>query len=135
MKNESKTEELTFRRIKDLGPDEPSADFTQKVMQSVLSENLQAYAPRRRRHLWLIGLIPAILIISWGIITILQRTEYIDRLRASIKEVIQPFLDSFLLIIVHIKTLSIHPTILISFTVILSLLIVEEFFSSMKQPA
>ena len=134
MKNNNKTiEDLTSRWIKNLRPDEPSADFTQKVMQSILSENLPAYSSRQRNYFWLIGLIPIIIIISWYFLVIFQLTGYIDHLWISVTKSIQPVLSALLSFYNQLKSISIQPTILISFLAILFLLIIEEFIGRTKR--
>ena len=133
MKDNNKTiEEITSRWIKNLGPDEPSADFTQKVMQSILSENIPAYSSRKRNYLWLIGLIPVIIIISWYLLVIFHLTGYIDHLWISVTKFIQPIFSYTLSLFIQFKSISIPPSILISLVAILFLLIIEEFVSRTK---
>jgi hypothetical protein len=133
MKKNNKTiEELTSRRIKNLGPDEPSADFTQKVMQSILIENRPVYSLPQRNYFWLMGLIPLIIIIGWYFLVVFQLTGYADRLWISVTKSIQLFLSIFLSFLIQLKNISIQPTILISFIAILFLLFIEEFLSRTK---
>jgi hypothetical protein len=128
MKNNKKNiEELTSSLIKNLGLDEPSDDFTQKVMQSILKANRPAYSLQSGKSFWLIGLIPVIIIICWYILVHFQLTGYIDRLWISVTDSIQSFLSKFLSFFIQIKNISVQPTILISFIAVLSLLIIEEF--------
>ena len=131
-KNNITIEELTFRRIKSLGPDEPSADFTQKVMQSISWENRSAYSLQRKNYFWMIGLISVIIIIGGFFLAIFQWPGYIDRLWVSLTEFLQPILNSFQSISVQLRNLSIQTTILISFIAIFSLLIIDEFVKRIK---
>ena len=134
MKHNNKTiEEITFNRIKNLGPDEPSADFTQKVMQSILKENRPTYTLRRRNYYWLMVLIPVLIIICWYFLVLFQLTGYIDRLWISVTDSIQSFLSKFLSFFIQLRNISIQPTILISFLAVLSLLIIEEFVSRTRR--
>jgi hypothetical protein len=132
MKNNKTIEEITSRWIKNLGPDEPSADFTQKVMQSILSENQPAYSSRQRNDFWLLGLIPVIIIISWYLLVIFHLTGYIDHLWISVTKFIQPVLSDVLSLFIQLKSISIQPSILIGLIAILFLLIIEEFVGRTK---
>jgi hypothetical protein len=132
MKNNKTIEEITSGWIKNLRPDEPSADFTQKVMQSILSENQPAYSTRQRNYFWLIGLIPVIIIISWYLLVIFHLTGYIDHLWISVTRFIQPVLSDVLSLFIQLKSISIQPSILITLIAILFLLIIEEFVSRTK---
>jgi hypothetical protein len=130
MKNNKKNiEELTSSLIKNLGFDEPSADFTQKVMQSILETNRPAYSLRSEKPFWLMGLIPVIIIISWYFLVHFQLTGTIDRIWISVTNSIQLFLSNFLSFLIQLKNISIQPTIMIGFITVLSLLIIEEFVS------
>jgi hypothetical protein len=132
MKNNKTIEEITSRWIKNLGPDEPSADFTQKVMQSILPENQPAYTSRQRNYFWLIGLIPVIIFISWYLLVIFHLTGYIDHLWISVTKFIQPVLSDVVSLFIQLKSISIQPSILISLIAILFLLIIEEFVGRTK---
>jgi hypothetical protein len=134
MKNDKKnTEERTSSRIKNLGFDEPSPDFTQKVMQSILKADQPAYDLRPGKSLWLMGLIPVIMIICWYLLVLFQLTGYIDRLWISVNNSVQLFLSKFISFFIQLKNISIQPTILISFVTVLSLLIIEEVVSLTKR--
>jgi hypothetical protein len=132
MNNNKTIEEITSGWIKNLGTDEPSADFTQKVMQSILSENQPAYSSRQRNYFWLIGLIPVIIIISWYLLVIFHLTVYIDHLWISVTRFIQPVLSDVLSLFIQLKSISIQPSILITLIAILFLLIIEEFVGRTK---
>jgi hypothetical protein len=134
MKNNKKNmEERTSSRIKNLGFDEPSPDFTQKVMQSILKADRPAYALRPGKSFWLMGLIPVIMIICWYLLVLFQMTGYIDRLWISVNNSVQLFLSRFISFFIQLKNISIQPTILISFITVLSLLIIEEVVSLTKR--
>ena len=132
MENNKTIEEITSGWIKNLGPDEPSADFTQKVMQSIVIEKQPAYFSRKRNYLWLTGLIPVVIIISWRLLVIFHLTVYIDRLWISVTRFIQPVLSDVLSLFIQLKSISIQPSILIGLTAILFLLIIEEFVGRTK---
>jgi hypothetical protein len=132
MKNNKTIEEITSGWIKNLGPDEPSADFTQKVMQSILSEKQPAYFSRQRNYFWLTGLIPVIIIISWYLLVIFHLTGYIDHLWISVTKFIQTVLSDVLSLFIQLKSISIQPSILIGLIAILFLLIIEEFAGRTK---
>jgi hypothetical protein len=134
MKNNKKNiEELTSGRIKNLGFDEPSEDFTQKVMQSILTANQPVHSMRPKRYYWLMGLIPVIIIICWYFLVHFQLTGYIDRFWISVTNSIQTFLGKFLSFLTQLRNISIQPTILISFITVLSLLIIEEFVNRSRR--
>jgi hypothetical protein len=132
MKNNKTIEEITSGWIKNLGTDEPSADFTQKVMQSILSEKQPAYSSPKRNYLWLTGLIPAIIIITWCLLVIFHLTGYIDSLWISVTKFIQLVFSDVLSLFIQLKSISIQPSILIGLTAILLLLIIEEFIGRTK---
>jgi hypothetical protein len=132
MENNKTIEEITSGWIKNLGPDEPSADFTQKVMQSIVIEKQPADSSRKRNYLWLTGLIPVVIIISWRLLVIFHLTVYIDRLWISVTRFIQPVLSDVLSLFIQLKSISIQPSILIGLTAILFLLIIEEFVGRTK---
>jgi hypothetical protein len=131
--NKINMEERTSRRIKNLGFDEPSPDFTQKVMQSILKAKRPVYDFRPGKYLWLLVLIPPIIIICWYILVLFQLTGYIDRLWISVNSFMQLFLGKFISFFVQLKNISIQPTILISFITVFFLLIIEEFVSVTKR--
>jgi hypothetical protein len=134
MKNDNKTiEELTSSRIKNSGTDEPSADFTQKVMQSILSENRPVTSLKPGNYFWLLGLIPVMLIISWYFLSIFKLTGTIHHLWISATNSIHIFFSTLLSFSDELESISIESTILISFIAILSLLIIEEFVSRTKR--
>ena len=132
MNNDETIEEITSGWIKNLASDEPSADFTQKVMQSIISEKQPAYSSRQRNYFWLTGLIPVIIIISWCLLVIFHLTGYIDHLWISVTRFIQPVLSDILSLFIQLKSISIQPSILIGLIAILFLLIIEEFVSRTK---
>lgn len=133
MKNNKTIDELTFRRIKNLRPDEPSVDFTQKVMQSILSEVKSSYTLPGRYRFWLMGLIPVILISGWYLFAILQWTGHIDTLWIAATALLQPLINIFRSLFMQLESLRIPPAILFIFVAILSLLVVEEFFDRKRQ--
>jgi hypothetical protein len=133
MKNNKTLDELTFRRVKNLRPDEPSVDFTQKVMQSILSAVNPSYTLPRRYNFWLMGLIPIFLIGSWYLFAILQWTGYIDTLWIAAAALLQPLISTFRSLFIQLETLRIPPATLFIFVAILSLLVAEEFLGRKRQ--
>jgi hypothetical protein len=122
-------DELTFKRIKNLGLDEPSADFTQKIMQAVLAEATTPVSVVRPRNYWywLSALIPAIIVVAWYLDNTYQWTGgAINHFFSSLANMLQPSLSAFFTSISQLKSISIQPIVFVSFAAILSLLIIEE---------
>lgn len=133
--NEKTIEELTFRRIKNLGPDTPSADFTQKVMQSIMAEKRPVYSPARIKYLWLTTMILVVFIICWYLVTKFHWSGYLDRFWIAVFDFLQSIVNVFLSISDQFKSVDMQPMVLISFVAMFSLLIIEEFIRRTKRAA
>ena len=133
MKNNiNNLDELTFKRIQNIRLDEPSQEFTQKVMQTILLKNASANSIKNRSYYWMIAIIPTFIFIVLYSIRIFHWTDIMNRLLfSSIKsmEVFLALLNSFLL---KIKNIHIHSTIMLSSCAVLFLLLIEEFLRRFK---
>jgi hypothetical protein len=125
-------EEITFSQIKKLGADSPSADFTNKVMQSILAENQEVNVPAPKRYFWLFVLVPLMVILCWYFLVLFNLNVLVVQYLSSITNSSNTFFNSFLNISNQLKNFSIQSTILISFVAIISLLILEELLSKWK---
>jgi hypothetical protein len=133
MKKNKTIDELTFHHIKNLGVDEPSADFTQKVMQSVSKEYQTIHTEKKRNYVWLISLIPVSIILGWFFLVMFDGTAYINRLWITATSSLHSIFSLFSPVFNQLKNLSVQPMIVISFIAMLSLLIIEEFISRAKK--
>jgi len=132
MKKDKTIEKLTVLMIKNLGLDEPSADFTVKVMQSIALEAQPEYLVQRN-YWWLLGLIPVFTAISWYFIVLFRLSGYVIQFLTSFLTIVQPFIAQFLSLFTQLKNLSISPLLLIGFIAVLSLLTIEELATRIKR--
>ena len=93
--NDNAIEKLTTDRIKKLGLDEPSADFTNKVMQLVVSEQ-PSFAAKQRNYWWLLAFVPLLVSIIWYSIIFFHLTSYISHLWNALAVNIQDFVITIL---------------------------------------
>ena len=133
MKKNKTIDELTFHHIKSLGFDEPSAGFTQKVMQSVSKEYQTIHTEKKRNYVWLISLIPLSIILGWSLLAMLDGTAYVYRLWITATSSLQSIFSLFSPVSHQLKNLSVQPMIVIIFIAMLSLLVIEEFISRAKK--
>jgi hypothetical protein len=125
--NKKNIDELTSVRIKNLGLDEPSDEFIQNVMQSILKADQPAYARRPVKYYWLLGLIPVVIIISWYLLVLFHMTGFVEGVWIAVTHAVESFLSKFLSFFIQMKSINLQPTILIGFFTVLSLLVIEEF--------
>jgi len=131
MKTNDKTiEALIAGKIKNLGLDEPSAEFTLKVMQVIAEQ--PAISVKQRNFWWLLALIPILVGIGWYILLILKLTGYITRLWESIVSGIQPYVAAIISLPDQFKSIKISPLLFIGFVAIIMLLTIEELYSRAK---
>jgi len=130
MKNNKNIDELTSKHIKNLGLEEPSADFTSKVMQSVALLPQPEIKPKQFKY-WYLLLIPVIAGSIPVTIIAFNLEDFLAIHWLSFKNSVHPFISSFVEIISSLKNVS--PIIIISFTAVLLLLIIEEVYSRNKQ--
>jgi len=131
MKTNDKTiEALIASNIKSLGLDEPSAEFTLKVMQSIAEQ--PAISVTQRNYWWLLTLIPILAGIGWYILLILKLTGYITRFWESIVSGIQPYVNTIISLPDQFKSIKVSPLLFIGFVAIIMLLTIEELYSRAK---
>ena len=132
MKTNDKTlDKLITGRIKNLGLEEPSADFTFKVMQSIASEP-SVYVVKQRNYRWVWALVPILIGFAWYSLVFFELTGYISRLWATIISTTQTYVTSLIPMMDQFRHLSIPPFLLIGFIAILTLLTIEELISRPK---
>jgi hypothetical protein len=128
MKNEKYLDEITSKHMKNMGLDEPSADFTLKVMQSI------ALAPQhqiaQKQKYWLLLFIPVLMGIGWYMIPSFNLSGYGHQLLFSVRDNIQPLVSSFSDFFSSLKNIS--PVIIISSLAVLLLLFIEELATRIK---
>jgi hypothetical protein len=134
-KSDKTIEKITARRIKKLGPDEPSDDFTIKVMQTIALETKPEFLVSQKNYRWLIVLIPLCVAISWYIIVLLKLSRYVMLFWTSFLNIIQPLNAQFISLISQLKNLYISPLFLIGFIAVISLLTIEDLISRIKHTA
>ncbi len=132
MKNNDKINDtLTADRIKNLGLEGPSADFTFKVMQAVVSEQ-PVYGVKQRNYWWLLTLIPVFVGIVWFSIVYFGLTVYISNFWVSVVSVVQPYANALVSMVKQVKHISIPMFLPIGFIAILTLLTIEELIGRTK---
>ncbi|MCB8999056.1 MAG: hypothetical protein H6540_03165 [Bacteroidales bacterium] len=111
--NDKKLDELTHEILSNLDRDEPSEQFTARVMDSVHSLDLQSDKNRFRTIYWFIPVLPVLFAIFWGILRIpgikeliLKNLDYINQsfglIGLFVRNLIKPF-----------TTMSVSPLMLI----------------------
>jgi hypothetical protein len=131
-KNDKILEQLTSRHIKSLGQDEPSADFTLKVMQSIAFEPQPEFVEQQKNYWWLLIFVPAITAIAWYCIVTLKLADY--RL-LSLENNMKPFIAPFIELFSKLKGITLSPLLMVSFIAILSLLLIEDLTKRVKHSA
>ena len=131
-KTDKTIENLTSNRVKKIGLEEPSADFTIKVMKSIVLENQPEYSAQQINYWWVLALVPLFTALGWYIVVFLKLSEHIFHFYVSLHIVIQPFITGFILLFNQLKNISISPLLLVSFLAILSLFTIEEFVHRIK---
>ena len=124
-------DKLLAGRIKNLGLEEPSADFTLKVMQSVAEQ--PAFEVKRRNYWWLLSLTPVLVGICWYFLLIFELTGYVSRFWTSIISGVQPYINAFVSLTDQLKGLKVSPLLIVGFIAIMMLLAIEELFSKAKR--
>jgi hypothetical protein len=131
-KTDHSIEELTAKRIKKLGLDEPSANFTLKVMEHITLEK-QPEILSQRINFWWFALTPVLAGITWYALVLLKPMGYFNKLWLSVLNFFQTFIDLFLSLVTNLKSISISPLLLVGFTAIFSLMTLEEIVHRMKR--
>jgi hypothetical protein len=129
MNNKKNIEELTSERIKNMGLEEPSADFTRKIMQSVALLP-KPKVEKKQINYWYLSIVPVIGLI-WLSLVVFKLTNYVIIYWQFFKNGIHPFITSMINIFSRLKNVS--PIIIISFIAVLILLVIEEVISRNKQ--
>ncbi len=130
MNNKKNIEELTSERIKNVGLEEPSADFTSKVMQSVVLLPQPKIEKKLINYRYLI-IAPVLIGLIWLSMVIFKLTDYIIMYWQFLRNGIRPLMTSLIDIFIQLKSVS--PIIIISFIAVLLLLVIEEVVSRKKQ--
>lgn len=119
-KNDKNIEKLTSGLVKNLGVEEPSSDFTQRVMQVVLLE--QKYSSKKN-YWWLFITIPVFFAVGWYIVELYDLQIFIHMYLSNITNL---FKDTLNTVLSSFNGIRLHPTYYISFIAILLLLTIEE---------
>ena len=130
-KNDKNMDKLLAGRIKNLGLEEPSADFTLKVMQSVAEQ--PAFEVKQRNYWWILSLIPILVGICWYFLLIFELTGYVSRFWTSIISGVQPYINAFVSLTDQFKGIKVSPLLIVGFIAIMILLAIEELFSKAKR--
>jgi hypothetical protein len=131
-KNEKSIEQLTSKYVKSLGQDEPSADFTLKVMQSIAFGTQPEFVEQQKNYWWLLIFVPILTAITWYSIVALKLTDYrLLPLEYNMKPFIAPFIELFS----KLKGITLSPFLMVSFIAILSLLLIEDLTKRLKHSA
>ena len=130
-KNDKNMDKLLAGRIKNVGLEEPSADFTLKVMQSVAEQ--PAFEVKQRNYWWILSLIPILVGICWYFLLIFELTGYVSRFWTSIISGVQPYINAFVSLTDQLKGLKVSPLLIVGFIAIMMLLAIEELFSKAKR--
>jgi len=130
-KNDKNMDKLLAGRIKNLGLEDPSADFTLKVMQSVAEQ--PAFEVKQRNYWWVLSLIPVLVGICWYFLLIFELTGYVSRFWTSIISGVQPYINAFVSLTDQLKGLKVSPLLIVGFIAIMMLLAIEELFSKAKR--
>jgi hypothetical protein len=130
-KNDKTPDKTTADRIKNLGLDEPSADFTNKVMQLIVSEQ-PLYTEKPRNYWWLLLLIPVLSGIIGYSLVFFRLTGYISHFWDSLQSTINPFINTIISSADQFKHINLPAYMLLGFTAILALLTIEELISRTK---
>jgi hypothetical protein len=131
-KNDKSIDRLTSKQIKNLGLDEPSPDFTFKVMQSIALEPQPEIGIKPRKYWWLLVFVPVITAIAWYCMVTFKLIGYGLLVLTSAENNIKPYIASFIDLFAKLKSLTISPFLIVSFIAIISLLIIEDFTARMK---
>ena len=131
-KSDKILEQLTSRHIKSLEPDEPSADFTLKVMQSIALETKPEFVEQQKNYWWLLIFVPVLTAITWYCIVALKLAGY--RL-FSLENNFKPFIAPFIELFSKLKGITLSPLLMVSFIAILSLLLIEDLTKRVKHSA
>jgi hypothetical protein len=124
-------DKLLAGRIKNLGLEEPSADFTLKVMQSVAEQ--PAFEVKQKNYWWVLSLIPVLVGICWYFLLIFELTGYVSRFWTSIISGVQPYINAFASLTDQFKGIKVSPLLIVGFIAIIMLLTIEELFSKAKR--
>jgi len=130
-KNDKNMDKLLAGRIKNLGLEDPSADFTLKVMQSVAEQ--PAFEVKQRNYWWVLSLIPVLVGICWYFLLIFELTGYVSRFWTSIISGVQPYINAFASLTDQLKGIKVSPLLVVGFIAIMILLAIEELFSKAKR--
>jgi len=124
-------DKLTSMKIKSMGLDEPSDDFTLKIMHTIVAEQ-PVYSMKQRNYWWLLSFVPIFLGISYYILFIFGQTIFLSDFATSLLNMVKPSIGVFSSLLNLFKQITIPPMFLIGFIAMLSLLTLEEIISSVK---
>jgi hypothetical protein len=133
MEDEKYIEKLTGDHIKMVGYADPSFDFTGMVMKSIALKAVVKEEPWIKRYWWSITIIPLMGIVTWFLSSIINLKAMFISLQLTVNTIINPFYDMMIGLGTSLKNMSISPFILVSFTAILLLLVIEELVARMKR--
>ncbi|HEY4785265.1 MAG TPA: hypothetical protein VIH57_04420 [Bacteroidales bacterium] len=131
-KNDKVMDKLTASRIKNLGVDVPSPDFTLKVMQTVVSIQ-PAYAVKQRKYWWALVFVPVIIGIAWYSIIFFKLTGVVSQLWTFAISEGQGMVMTVISLFSPLKHLDLPPFLVVGFIAILLLLTIEELLKRAKQ--
>jgi hypothetical protein len=129
-KKDKAIEKLTFQVIKNLELDEPSSDFTKKVMQAVALEP-QLHLNKEKNYWWVLVFIPVIAAISFYLTGFLKMPE-LTYFSNSFAAAIEASVNQFLLWLASLKNINISSVLVIGFIAAVLLLTIEECIKWIK---
>lgn len=122
--NDEITDALISKSIKELGLDEPSADFTSNIMQAVSAQ--PAIAPKQDQYWWWLSVIPVMGVIAWFVLYGSMLTGYISQFWESLGSLVHPYIQAVTSFPEHVKNMKVSPLLLAGFLAIVVLLTIEE---------
>jgi hypothetical protein len=132
MKENDKTiDKLSSLRIKGIGLDEPSADFTVRVMKVI--EEQPVYQTKQKSNWWMLSLVPVSIAVCSYIIVFFELSGPIYAFWTSFLDFSKPLASRFLSFLAQLKNINIPPMFLVGFLAILSLLAIEEIVGKLKR--
>lgn len=130
-KNDKTMDKLSSLKIKGMGLDEPSAEFTFKIME-VITKEQPVYLAKQRNYWWMLSFVPVMVAICYYSITIFKLTGSIQDSWSAILNVLQPFGHSISSFFAVLKSIHIPSMFLLGFMAIIALLTVEELINKLK---
>jgi hypothetical protein len=112
--------------------EEPSDQFTNHVMQSVLALSTEEKKVARNGYYWLLMLLPFLIALGWYITTLPELSIKMLKVWVAVVQYYTLINSNINNVFTHFKNITISPLLILGFLAILTLLLLDDIFIKAK---